>query len=251
LPGTDEGGRASLNAARSLPTFADAVDNLLLFDNDAWEGAGDSIGGAYERTNRELARRIVTLLAAGEVDGSMVSEAAMDASDVRRTLSTGGISTVAYAATDPEPANRNGGLLDRFRTDGVNEDDLAVKVQSLVRKAVRSRLTCPAEVASAERALIVVSGPPGELSRKGLRRARRWLESQTETAEVLAGDDPRQRAGALSAAVMLSNVTEVPRVDDLQDRAVDARASIQSQESRRTDEIRDLLTDDQEELDPI
>jgi cell division GTPase FtsZ len=36
LPSTDEGGRASLNAARSLQSFTEATDNLLLFDNDAW-----------------------------------------------------------------------------------------------------------------------------------------------------------------------------------------------------------------------
>jgi len=32
LPGSDEGGIYTLNAARSLKTFVDEVDNLMLFD---------------------------------------------------------------------------------------------------------------------------------------------------------------------------------------------------------------------------
>ncbi|MFT4881102.1 MAG: cell division GTPase FtsZ, partial [Salinirussus sp.] len=36
LPGSDEGGIYTLNAARSFQTFVREVDNLLVFDNDAW-----------------------------------------------------------------------------------------------------------------------------------------------------------------------------------------------------------------------
>ena len=42
LPGGDEGGIYTLNAARSLKTFVDEVDNLMLFDNDAWRSSGES-----------------------------------------------------------------------------------------------------------------------------------------------------------------------------------------------------------------
>jgi cell division GTPase FtsZ len=252
LPSGDEGGRAALNAGRTLQSFTKATDNLLLFDNEAWHQAGDSIGSGYERTNSELARRVVTLLSAGELDGSMVSETAMDASDVKRTLATGGVSTVAYAATELEPSNQQSGLLDRFRANGSEADtDLAMKVRGLVRKAVQSRLTCPAEVASAERSLVVVSGPPAELSEKGLRRAREWLEGRTDSAEILAGDDPRAGADRLAAVVLLSNVTDVPRIDALQKQAVEAKSNIESQESTRQREIDDLITDDDGELDPI
>ncbi|WP_225332979.1 tubulin/FtsZ family protein [Halomicrobium urmianum] len=254
LPGSAEGGRPSLNAARALQSFADATDNLLLFDNDAWHAPNDSVEAGYERTNWELARRIVTLLAAGELDGSQVSEAAMDSSDIRRTMATGGLSTIAYAETELEPETRKDqGLLGRFSTNGHDgeDTDLAMKVHGLVRQAVQSRLTCPAEVSSAERALIVVSGPPRELSQKGLRHARQWIEQEAGSVEVLAGDDPREDADALSAVVLLSNVTDVPRVDALQDQAVSAKGDIEQQASSREDKIEELLTDDANELDPI
>lgn len=250
LPGAAEGGRASFNAARTLQTFTDSTDNLLAFDNDTWRGHRDSVSDGYARTNRELAKRVGTLLSAGNLDGSEISENVMDASDVRRTLATGGVSSIAYAETDlAESTQRGRGLLDRFRD---SEDvDTAKKVSGLVRQAVQSRLTCPADVASAERSLVVVSGPPTEFSRKGLESARQWLEDETGSTEVLAGDDPRSDAPTLSATVVLSNVTEVPRIDALQEQAVDAQSNIESQQEVRNDDIQELITADGGELDSI
>lgn len=253
LPNEDEGGRASLNAARSLPSYTESTDGVIVFDNDAWRATGGSLESGYERTNGEIAKRVVTLLSAGARDGSRVSENAMDSSDVNRTLSVGGLSTVAYAETGVEDSTRRRqGLLGRFydedATAAQDGSDHATKVHSLVRRAVRSRLTCPADIESAERALLVVSGPPRELSQKGLERARRWLEAEIDSAEVLAGDDPRQRSEVLSATVLLSNVTTVPRVDELQELAVDAKASIETQETDREEAIRELVTDDELDL---
>ncbi|MFC7138644.1 tubulin/FtsZ family protein [Halosimplex aquaticum] len=256
LPSADEGGRAAFNAARSLTSFTEATENLICFDNDTWRQHGDSVEMGYERTNEEIARRVVTLLAAGELDGSQISEAAMDSSDVKRTLATGGVSSIAFASSEVESRTREQrGLINRFTNgheeSGPDENDLTMKIHGLVRKAVTSRLTVPAEIDSAERSLIVVSGPPSEFSQKGLRRAREWLERETDSVEVLAGDDPREGADRLSVAVLLSNVTRVDRIDALQDQAVDAKSNIQQQADTREDEINDLITDDAGELDPI
>jgi cell division GTPase FtsZ len=255
LPAEEEGGRAALNAARSLRSFAESTANLMLFDNAAWRGGTDSVETGYERTNHEIAKRIVTLLSAGEIDDTTISENAMDSSDIRRTLDTGGVSTVAYAETGLQSSTvRERGLLNRFRTEpevSQNGSDAATKVSGLVRQAVQSRLTCPAEIDSVERSLVIVSGPPSEFSRKGLESARSWLEQRTGSAEVLAGDDPRRNADRLSAVVLLSNPTEVPRIDRLQQRAVDAQENIRDHEASRDQEIRTLITDDGNELDPI
>jgi cell division GTPase FtsZ len=256
LPSEDEGGRASLNAARSIRSYAESTEGLVLFDNDAWREGTDAVETGYERTNLEIAKRVGTLLSAGARDGSAVAENAMDASDINRTLSVGGVSTVAYAESDLKPeTTRQQGLLGRFRSPDPDQTadgaDSATKVHGLVRRAVRSRLTCPANVDSAERALIVVSGPPSEFSQKGLDRARRWLESATESVEVLAGDDPRHDHDRLTATVLLSNVTDVPRVDRLQSQAVDAKKNIETQAADRESDISDLVQDENDELDPV
>lgn len=253
LPSDSEGGRASLNAARSFRSFADSTDNLLLFDNGVWRASEDSLRAGYERTNREMAKRIVTLLSAGEFDDRAISENAMDSSDIHRTLSTGGVSTLAYAETADKDQKR--GLLARFQSNGASNSadhsDPAMKVTGLIRQAVNARLTCPAQIETAERSLIVISGPPSAFSRKGLEAGRRWLEERTASAEVLAGDNPRPGADTLSAVVLLSNVTDIPRITALQEQAVDAQENIDAQQSTREDDISRLLTDDDDRLEPL
>jgi cell division GTPase FtsZ len=254
LPSGDEGGRASLNAARSIRSFVDSTDATIAFDNDAWREGTQSIESGYEQTNLEIAKRIVSLLAPGEYDGSPVSENAMDSSDVKRTLSVGGVATIAYAeASLEEETQRQRGLLGRLRNDGEagEHNGAATKVHGLVRRAARSRLTCPADISSAERALVVVSGPPSELSQKGLVRSRKWLESQIDSVEVLAGDDPRPAADRLRATVLLANTTDVPRIDALQEQAVDAQENIDAQAAERDTAISELVTDPDDELEPI
>ncbi|QHS16537.1 tubulin/FtsZ family protein [Halopenitus persicus] len=254
LPGKYEGGRPALNAARSLQSFVTKVDNFIGFDNDAWRAREQTIEEGYEQMNRELAARLVTLLAAGETDDSEVAENAMDSSDIIRTLDTGGVSTIGYAATEVDNDAATGGLLDRWSTgDAAPEDDSskATKIQGLVRRAVNSRLTVPAEISSADRVLVVLSGPPSEFSRKGIESARQWLEQEADTVEVLVGDDPRRKSPQLAAAVLLSNVTETPRIDEIQNQAVDAQEKIAEQEAVREEEINDLITDENDDLDPV
>lgn len=250
LPSTDEGGRAAYNAARALPTWVKATDNLLVFDNNVWRASSDSIEGGYKRTNEELTNRIYGLLAAGSTDGKMISENAMDASDIRRTLETDGVSTIAHASTPIDPNTRaNRGFINRLRSNGTESVDSAKKVSGLVRRAVQSRLTLPAAVESAERSLIVISGPPEECSRKGLDTARRWVEEQTGSVEVLAGDKPMPDADHLRATVLLSNVTDVPRIKELQTTATEAKENIAEQADTREEDIASLTT--AAELEPV
>ncbi|WP_424014185.1 tubulin/FtsZ family protein [Halorubrum xinjiangense] len=251
LPGTYEGGRPALNAARSLQSFVNKVDNFIAFDNDAWRSRGQTIEQGYEEMNEELATRIVTLLAAGEVDESEVGENAMDSSDIMRTLDTGGVSSIGYASTDVTPAKE--GLLANFKEadDSQGESTDAAKIKGLVRRATNSRLTVPCDVSSADRALIVFAGPPDVISRKGVESAREWLEQEADTVDVLAGDDPRPDSSTLAAVVLLSNVTDTPRISEIQDQAVDAQNKIQEQDAVREEEIQSLITDDDNDLDPI
>ncbi|ELZ45495.1 Tubulin/FtsZ GTPase [Halorubrum distributum JCM 9100] len=251
LPGTYEGGRPALNAARSLQSFVNKVDNFIAFDNDAWRSRGQTIEQGYEEMNEELATRIVTLLAAGEVDESEVGENAMDSSDIMRTLDTGGVSSIGYASTDVTPAKE--GLLANFKEadDSQGESTDAAKIKGLVRRATNSRLTVPCDVSSADRALIVFAGPPDVISRKGVESAREWLEQEADTVDVLAGDDPRPDSSTLAAVVLLSNVTDTPRISEIQDQAVDAQNKIREQDAVREEEIQSLITDDDNDLDPI
>jgi cell division GTPase FtsZ len=254
LPGSDEGGIYTLNAARSFQTFTREVDNLLVFDNDAWRQAGESVESGYEEINDEIVRRFGVILGAGEIDaGDEVGESVVDSSEIINTLGSGGVSTVGYATESVELSN-SGGLLSKFRGDG-EEDGIDAahttnRITSLVRKAALGRLTLPCEIEGAERALLVMAGPPEHLNRKGIERGRKWIEEQTGSMEVRGGDYPIDEP-QVASAVMLSGVTDVPRIKELQQVAIEAQDNIDEIRAQSEENLQDLVEDDEDELEPL
>ena len=249
LPGRDEGGIYTLNAARSLKTFVDEVDNLMLFDNDAWRSSGESVGEGFDAINRELVQRFGVLFSAGEItEGSDVAESVVDSSEIINTLKCGGISSLGYADVEVDEPKRSG-LLSRLRddsTDGIDSTEATNRVTSLVRKATLGRLTLPCEVSGTERALLVVAGPPAYLNRKGIEHGRKWLEEQTGSMEVRGGDYPRRGEGTVAALVLLGGVTNVPRVKELQQVAIEAQRNLGEITDESEDRFADLMDSDGE-----
>ncbi|KAB1198276.1 MULTISPECIES: tubulin/FtsZ family protein [Haloferax] len=205
----------------------------------------ESVGSGFENTNVALAERLVTLFAAGEFRNSTVSENRMDPSDIIRTLDTGGISSIGFASSDLKQA---GGVRSWVRSMSTrfswmpdpdwayetetDDDDAATdaaKINRLVREAAQSKLTLPCEISSADRALVVLTGPSRTLSRKGFEGGRYWLEREADIVEVMAGDEPNEKSSSLTTVILFSNVTDVDRIEEIQQTALD------HQESLRTD----------------
>lgn len=216
LPSVDEGDSAALTAARSLASFVRLADNVFPFDNETWATDADD---DFEDVNTELATRIVSVLSLGEFDGSP-AEARVDRTDIIRTLSTGGVSSIGMASVSLDLGWRRWVRWCPWVSVPSRDGSDALRLKNLIRRAVDSRLTLPCEVESTERALVVTSGPPELLSRKGFESARYWLEDELDTVEIIAGDEPRPRSTELTAMVVLSNVTDVPRIEELKEQAV-------------------------------
>jgi cell division GTPase FtsZ len=255
LPGGDEGGIYTLNAARSFQTFVREVDNLLVFDNDAWRKSGESVEGGYSAINDEIVKRFGILFGAGEVDqGGAVAESVVDSSEIINTLAGGGVSTVGYAAEEVEKG-QDGGLLSRFKgddsDDGMDTANTTNRITSLVRKAALGRLTLPCEIDGAERALLVMSGPPRHLNRKGIERGRKWLEEQTGSMEVRGGDYPVPESGYVAGVILLSGVHDVPRIKELQQVAIEAQENIDEIRQESKANLEELVEDEDDELDPL
>ncbi len=254
LPGKDEGGIYTLNAARSFQTFVHEVDNLLVFDNDAWRKSGESVRGGYDEINEEIVTRFGILFGAGEVDTTAdVGESVVDSSEIINTLAGGGVSTVGYAAETVQQESSSG-FLSRFTNDGPDTEDTANttnRITSLVRKAALGRLTLPCEIEGAERALLVVAGPPSYLNRKGIERGRKWLEEQTGSMEVRGGDYPVGSSGKVASVVLLSGVTNVPRIKELQGKAVEAQDNIEEIRAESEAALQELVEDDEDELESL
>ncbi|MFC6875180.1 MULTISPECIES: tubulin/FtsZ family protein [Halobellus] len=256
LPGSDEGGIYTLNAARSFQTFVREVDNLLVFDNDAWRKTGESVQGGYDEINEEIVTRFGVLFGAGEVgQGGEVAESVVDSSEIINTLSGGGISTIGYASETVETDSSGGGLLSRIT--GSDEDDnldtahTTNRITSLVRKAALGRLTLPCEIEGSERALLVLAGPPRHLNRKGIERGRKWIEEQTGSMEVRGGDYPMGDTNRVASVVLLSGVTNVPRIKELQQVAIEAQDNIDDIRSESEDNLENLVNDDEDELESL
>jgi len=253
LPASDEGGIYTLNAARSFQTFVSEADNLLVFDNDAWRKSGESMEAGYEEINEEIVIRFGVLFGAGEVEtGGEVAESVVDSSEIINTLDSGGVSTIGYAAeTVAEEAGS--GLLSKLRNDGEPTDSAATtnRITSLVRKAALGRLTLPCEVDGTERALLVTAGPSQFLNRKGIERGRKWLEEQTGSMEVRGGDYPVPDSNQVAAVVLLSGVTNVPRIKELQQVAIEAQDNIEEIKAESEANLQDLVEDDEDELEPL
>jgi cell division GTPase FtsZ len=254
LPSQDEGGIYTLNAARSFQTFVREVDNLMVFDNDAWRQTGESMEGGYDEINDEIVKRFGIMFGAGEIEpGSEVGESVVDSSEIINTLSGGGVSTIGYAAEEVETEEK--GLLSRFTGDDNGSDMDAAnttnRITSLVRKAALGRLTLPCEIDGTERALLVMSGPPKFLNRKGIERGRKWLEEQTGSMEVRGGDYPVSESSFVASVILLSGVTDVPRIKELQQVAIEAQDNIEEIREQSEENLHGLVEDDEDELEPL
>ncbi len=180
LPAENEGDIYTLNSARSLKTLLPNADAVILVDNGTFLRGGESVREAYERINGEIVKRIGIIARAGEVRGRReVAEMVVDTSEIINTMRTGGICSIGYASEKATVSSTGffsrifSFILGRGGRDSIGK---ASRILSVVKRATKGRLLLPCDYRSANKALIVLAGPPSELDRKGIEKARQWLE---------------------------------------------------------------------------
>jgi len=205
LPGRDEGGIYQANAGRSLKTVVRESTATILIDNDAWHQSGETVEEGFDHINDQIAQRVGLLLAAGEgIEG--VAESVVDTSEIINTLKGGGIASLGYASGEAaEDAGEN-----------VNT------ITSLTRNALLTGMSLPNAV-EAEAALLVIAGEPDRISRKGVERARKWMEEETGSLQVRGGDFPLATE-RLASLVLLGGVERSTRIQEFLERAREAQA---------------------------
>jgi len=237
IPAPEEGRLYSYNAARSLTTLVNEADNTFIFDNSAWKNEGESVKSAFQRLNNEVVRRFSVLFRAGEVTKMGVGEMVVDSSEIINTLRGGGITSVGYAISEVMSKRTKdkrgffGGLKDKFGSKKeANEEvllgeDKSAKIISLVRRAMLGRLTLPCDYSTAERALVLLAGPPDEMDRKGIEKAKSWVEENIAGVEVRGGDYP-VNSEYIAVVVMLATVGNAPRIKELLDIAKETKEDV-------------------------
>jgi cell division GTPase FtsZ len=167
-------------------------------------------------------------LAAGVVDDAEdVGASVVDASEVINTLREGEVAALGYAsAVASEDAAEN-----------VNT------VTSTTREALLTGTSLP-DAVRAGAALLVIAGKPRAIPRKGVERARKWLEEETGSLQVRGGDFPLE-SDRIAAVVLLSGVEASKRVDEFMDRAREASDADHGEtdpgEAFHNDELDDLF----------
>ena len=242
LPAPEEGRLYSYNAARSLSTLVNEADNTFIFDNSAWKNEGESVKDAYNRLNDEIVRRFGVLFRAGEVGRAGVGEMVVDSSEIINTLRGGGISSVGYAISErisPRTKQSQGLLSGLLRKKEKTEEvlpgeDKSAKIIALVRRAMLGRLTLPCDYSTAERALVLLAGPPEEMDRKGVEKSKSWVEENIAGVEARGGDYPVQ-SDYIAAVVVLATIGNAPRITELLEIAKATKEDVlKSKEKRST-----------------
>jgi cell division GTPase FtsZ len=253
LPAPEEGRLYSYNAARSLSTLVNEADNTFIFDNSAWKNEGESVRSAYERLNNEIVRRFGVLFRAGEVSKTGVGEMVVDSSEIINTLRGGGVTSVGYAISEKvtESVKNKKGFLGGFsvkKKDASEEvltgEDKSAKVIGLVRRAMLGRLTLPCDYTTAERALVLIAGPPDEMDRKGVEKSKSWVEENIAGVEVRGGDYPTE-SSKIAAVVVLATIGGAPRIRELLEIAKETKDDVIKSKERR------VTMFDNEEIDPL
>ncbi|MXR20763.1 tubulin/FtsZ family protein [Halobacterium bonnevillei] len=225
LPGREEGGIYQANAGRSLKTLVREADSTLLVDNDAWRKSGESVTEAFDAINERIARRIGILLAAGEnIEG--VGESVVDSSEVINTLKSGDMSAIGFANADaaPDPG------------ENINV------ITSTTRKSLLTGMSVP-ETTEAGAALVVVAGDSDRIPRKGVEKARSWVETETRSMQVRGGDFPLD-SEKIAVLVLLSGIARSERLEAFMERAQKASEAVETEqvtENFQNEELDDLL----------
>ncbi|UTF53017.1 tubulin/FtsZ family protein [Natronosalvus rutilus] len=223
LPGRNEGSLYQANAGRSLKTIVREADATILVDNDAWHSQGESVESGFESINQNIAQRFGLLFASGEaVEG--VGESVVDSSEVINTLRQGGIAALGYASA---PASDDS-------TQNIRS------VMSVSRQALLTGTSLP-EARVGDAALLVIAGKPETIPRKGVEKARRWLEDETESMQVRGGDFPLD-SDRIAALVLLGGVERSDRIQEFLDRA---RAAQRVEDEKAAGDPADAFANDE------
>ena len=104
-----------------------------------------------------------------------------------------------------------------------SEADVDAKIIGLVRRAMLGRLPLPCDYSTAERALVLVAGPPAELDRKGVEKSKSWVEENIAgTSTSAAAEASGRKDLEVSSRLSITLTSILHRISSMTRRA-DAR----------------------------
>jgi len=90
------------------------------------------------------------------------------------------------------------------------------RIISLAKRAVYEDISIPCDLTSADKALVLIAGPSAELSMKGFHAVRKWIDRSIAGLEMRSGDYPVRNTAYVGIIVVLSGLSNIPRVGEIQ-----------------------------------
>lgn len=186
-----------------IMNVADVLDSLLIFENLV-EDSSVPPHREFRYINFKILNIMNLLAVVGESEYRRRehSEVVIDTSDLFNTLTKGGISVIGFAR---EKLNR--GLFWKWRDQEVRGEKTG-RILNLLNRAM-STLSMRCDLSSAESALVIITGPPEEITMDGCLSCVSALESKTPNAEIRWGDFPIPKSRYVSVVVMFSGIRRI------------------------------------------
>lgn len=244
IPAEDEGEARLIRSMKNLQMIRPLVDGVIIFDNQLWldkvrgelaettlqRPAGLSekfwIPGTsekesiepYELVNRHIARRVRLLVHAGEIQKG-VPQTVLDSREILNTITGMSYITIGLAEEDL-PDHGRISIIRQRNESRVGRQERAARIVKLAERAVFRDISSYCDFSTAQKALILLSGPEEELSMKGYMAVRKWIDESIDGFEMRAGDIPvpSRQSNRVSVLIVFSGLKTVTRVQDLYER---------------------------------
>jgi cell division GTPase FtsZ len=246
VPCAKEGDNILGLAADEFDSLLPEMDGTILFDNDifpivrpieegpegpASEGIRKRISLrktmkeieesplGYGETNTTIAKQINLLLHAGETGdkpGMETGEVALDAGEILNTMKGMGCIAIGYARDTVSVTNPD--IINRLRPATSSLQESHQKAQRLVeiaRRAIDEGMSIACDPSMAEKALILIAGPPHELSMRGYMTIRHWIDRTIRGQEVRSGDYPVKNTRYIAVLVVLAGLEKVTKINEI------------------------------------
>jgi cell division GTPase FtsZ len=246
LPCSDEGNDILGIAADELDSMFPVMDGVILFDNDLFpvvcppeEGPEEPAGKGirkritlrktiketeesppdHSEMNTTIAKQINLLLHAGEAGdrpGMETGEVSLDAGEILNTMKGMGCIAIGYARDTVPVTNQD--IINRLRPATSSLQESHQKAQRLVeiaRRAIAEGISIACDPSTAEKALILIAGPPHELSMRGYMTVRHWIDRTIRGQEVRSGDYPVKNTRYIAVLIVLAGLENVAKIDEI------------------------------------
>jgi len=228
---------AVMNTATCLNTVSQYADAIFLIDNERFRKTGSSLAQNFKAINQEIVTNFYDLCCAGEErNEKYVGSKVIDAGDIKQSLHD--LSAIGRGHVDLS-------AFYRWRRAHYREGAKERSTASGALLQAENNLTLGFDVLDARRILALISAPKDVLTLTMLEEMSGFLQDKSPKSVIRIGDYPR-RSKDISVTLIVSELTKVPRVQNMFVKAKDLfqkQQEITKETTRKLKQLREISQD--------